>query len=179
MTASTTPVAASTALASTPPSDSPCDPRLFRDALGCFGTGVTVVTTRDDEGRLYGVTANSFNSVSLSPPMVLWSLSLNAPSNPVFRKAPLFVVNVLNGDQEEIAMRFARAHPDKFSGIPHTLTDEGLPVIDNAAAHFLCRNDHLAYGGDHNIFIATVLRFSHQAQSDPLFYWRGKFVRPT
>jgi flavin reductase (DIM6/NTAB) family NADH-FMN oxidoreductase RutF len=164
--------------ATAPIAGSSCDPRQFRDALGCFGTGVTVVTTRDDEGRLYGVTASSFNSVSLSPPMVLWSLSLNAPSNAVFRKAPLFVVNVLNGHQEDIASRFSRAHPDKFSGIAHTLTDEGLPVIDGAAAHFLCRNDHLAYGGDHNVFIATVLRFSHEPETEPLFYWRGRFLRP-
>lgn len=154
------------------------DSASFREALAHFGTGVTVVTTRDENGALYGVTVSSFNSVSLEPRMVLWSQALKAPSSPVFQNAPLFAINVLDADQQELATHFARPHADKFTGIDYSLSEEGLPLLDGAAAYFICRNDHQAYGGDHTVFIATVMRFAHHEAAKPLFFWRGKFLQP-
>jgi flavin reductase (DIM6/NTAB) family NADH-FMN oxidoreductase RutF len=155
------------------------DTRRFRQALGRFGTGVTVVTTADDAGTLYGVTVSSFNAVSLDPPMVLWSQALHAPSNPVFQRMPRFVVNVLAGSQETLAMQFARPSPDKFAGVDYTLDEDGLPLLAGAVAHFVCSNDFRAYGGDHAIFIARVLRYSQKPElDDPLFFWGGRFLKP-
>jgi len=166
---------ASSAIASQPVADA----RDFRRALGHFGTGVTVVTTADENGALYGVTASSFNSVSLDPPMVLWSQALRAPSNPVFQRMPRFAVNVLSGSAEHLALQFARPAADKFAGVGYTLSDEGLPLLDDAAACFICSNDFRAYGGDHSIFIATVLRYSHKREPvEPLFFWSGQFLKP-
>ena len=97
------------------------EPKAFRDALGSFVTGVTIVTARDAEGRPFGLTANSFNSVSLDPPMVLWSLSLKSGSLPVFRDAESWAVHVLAADQQSMSDRFARPGEDKFAGMdmPH------------------------------------------------------------
>lgn len=160
------------------PAQSEVDTRSFRSALGEFGTGVTVITTLDASGRLYGVTVSSFNSVSLDPPLILWSQALRAPSNPVFQRSALFAVNVLDGDQQDLSSHFARASTDKFSGVDYKLSDEGLPLLEGAAAHLVCRNDYRLYGGDHAIFVATVLRFSHSEDSTPLFFWKGRYLRP-
>jgi flavin reductase (DIM6/NTAB) family NADH-FMN oxidoreductase RutF len=154
------------------------DQREFRNALGTFGTGVTIITTTDDSGKLYGVTVSSFNSVSLAPPLILWSQSCRAPSNPVFQRSPRFVVNVLAAHQSELSDRFARPSPDKFSGADFSYTEEGLPVLAGTAGHFVCRNEYQLYGGDHTIFLARVLRFTHDANTRPLFFWKGQYVRP-
>lgn len=149
--------------------------RLFRDALGRFATGVTVVTTRDEQGRLYGVTASSFNSVSVEPPMVLWSQATRAPSNPVFQRAPNYCVNVLAAGQRWLSDRFARPAENKFDGVDYTLSEEGLPLLHGALAHFLCRNDYKCWGGDHTIFVATVFRFAHAQSADPLVFFGGRY----
>jgi flavin reductase (DIM6/NTAB) family NADH-FMN oxidoreductase RutF len=149
------------------------DPRLFRNALGTFATGVTVVTACDEEGRLYGVTASSFNSVSLEPPMVLWSQSTRAPSNPVFQRVPYYCVNVLAASQQALSDRFSRPAEKKFAGVDHSLSPEGLPMLHGAIAHFVCRNDYKCYGGDHTLFVGTVTAFGHAAPADPLIFFRG------
>ncbi|MES2535513.1 MAG: flavin reductase family protein [Pseudomonadota bacterium] len=154
------------------------DQRDFRNALGTFGTGVTVITTRDDSGKLYGVTVSSFNAVSLDPPLILWSQSCGAPSNRVFQRAPHFVVNVLSAQQSDLSDRFARSSPDKFDGVDFSTTEEGIPVLAGTAGHFVCRNDYQLYGGDHTIFLARVLRFTHDADTRPLFFWKGQYLRP-
>jgi 3-hydroxy-9,10-secoandrosta-1,3,5(10)-triene-9,17-dione monooxygenase reductase component len=154
------------------------DQRDFRNALGTFGTGVTVITTRDDSGKLYGVTVSSFNSVSLAPPLILWSQSRSAPSNPVFQRAPHFVVNVLAAHQSDLSNRFARFSEDKFDGVDYSCTEDGLPVLAGTAGHFLCRNEYQLYGGDHTIFLARVLSFNHETDTRPLFFWRGQYLRP-
>ena len=154
------------------------DSTSFRNALAHFGTGVTVVTARDEDGSLYGVTVSSFNAVSLEPRMVLWSQALKAPSNPVFQKVPLFAINVLDASQQELATHFARPSCDKFAGVDYRLSEEGLPILEGTAAYFICSNDHQAYGGDHTVFISTVIRFAHREAAQPLFFWKGQFLQP-
>ncbi|HTD36304.1 MAG TPA: flavin reductase family protein [Candidatus Limnocylindrales bacterium] len=141
----------------------------MRNALGTFGTGVAIITTRDAEGRNFGLTGNSFSSVSLDPPLVLWSLACSAPSLPAFRAATHFGVNVLSTDQYALAERFARPHRDKFEGIAHAVGEYGVPLIDGAAAHFECRIVDRYYGGDHEIFLGQVERYSYERKPTLLF----------
>lgn len=151
------------------------DPRDLRNALGTFATGVTIITTRRRSGELAGLTANSFSSVSLDPPLVLWSQSVRAPSLPVFQEATHFVVNVLAADQAELSNRFARPHADKFAGVEHRPAPCGAPVIEGAAAHFECRNEYRLYGGDHIIFLGRVERYAYTAKPTLLFC-RGAYL---
>ena len=150
------------------------DTRDLRRALGTYATGVTIITTRDGEGRLYGLTANSFASVSLDPPLVLWSLSRAAGSYPVFRDATHFGVNVLGGEHRELSLRFAHPHPDKFAGIGYALGDYGVPLIDGAAAHFECAIETRYEGGDHVIVVGRVRRYDYTVKPTLLFC-HGKY----
>jgi flavin reductase (DIM6/NTAB) family NADH-FMN oxidoreductase RutF len=143
--------------------------RDLRRALGTYATGVTIITTRDAEGRLYGLTANSFSSVSLDPPLVLWSQSRTAASYPAFRDATHFAVNVLGGEHAELSNRFARPHPDKFGGIEYALSEYGLPLITGAAAHFECVTENRFEGGDHTIYLGRVLCFKYVAKPTLVF----------
>ncbi len=152
------------------------DPRSFRDALGSFVTGVTIVTTRDENGRPFGLTANSFNSVSLDPPMVLWSLSLRSGSLPVFRDAEVWAVHVLAADQQAMSDRFARPGDDKFAGLDPADGPEGAPAIDGYAARFGCRARFEYEGGDHAIFLGEVVDFE-QRDAAPLIYHGGRYGR--
>jgi 3-hydroxy-9,10-secoandrosta-1,3,5(10)-triene-9,17-dione monooxygenase reductase component len=154
----------------------PFDPREFRAALGCFATGVCIMTTRRPDGKREGLTCNSFSSVSLTPPMVLWSLSRKAQSVPAFVDTAYFAVNVLAAEQQEIAAHFARAADDKFTVIEHLLTEGfgGAPLIEGCAARFECRNQFQNYGGDHIVFIGTVERFAYWDRL-PLLFHRGHY----
>jgi len=152
------------------------DLRDFRNALGTFATGVTIVTARGRDGGLYGMTANSFTSVSLNPPLVLWSASLYADSLPAFQEGPHFVVNILAYDQIELSNNFARKHQNKFAEIDHIITECGAPVLIGAAAHFECRNEYRHYGGDHIIFIGHVERYAYTTKPTLLFC-QGKYMR--
>ncbi|MSQ70646.1 MAG: flavin reductase [Betaproteobacteria bacterium] len=154
------------------------DSREFRNALGCFATGVCVMTTRRADGKREGLTVNSFSSVSLNPPMVLWSLARKATSLPAFRDAEFFAINVLAIDQQAISDHFARPAPDKFADIGNLLTEGvgGLPLIEGASARFQCRNQFQNYGGDHVILIGTVEKFEHWPR-EPLLFHRGKYAR--
>src|SRR5947207_9099675 len=109
--------------------------RELRSALGSFATGVTIITTRDREGKLHGMTANSFSSVSLSPPLVLWSASLYAQSLPAFQEHTHFVVNILAYDQIELSNKFATQSDDKFINVGHIIAESGAPVLIGSAAH--------------------------------------------
>lgn len=152
------------------------DTRKLRNALGSFATGVCVVTTSGPEGRREGLTVNSFNSVSLSPPMILWSLSRRAASAPTFLDAAYFAVNVLAEDQQELSLRFARPAADKYRGIEH-LVSEGIgkvPLLEGVAARFECHNQFQNYGGDHIILIGLVERFEYWDRA-PLIYHRGNY----
>ena len=143
------------------------DVRDLRDALGTFATGVTIVTTRGRDGEPVGLTVNSFSSVSLDPPLVLWSQSLYAQSLQAFQEATHFVVNVLASDQGELSKRFAGEHDNRFLNVRHIVPGHGAPVIAGCAAHFECRNEARYYGGDHVIILGRLQR-NAQTRKPPL-----------
>ncbi len=149
------------------------DERKLRDALGCFATGVTVVTTMTADGPL-GITANSFASVSLAPPLVLWSPARRSRRFPAFERAPFFAVHVLSADQLPLAEAFSAAS-DGFTGLAY---DRGLgdaPLLDGCTARFECRHSAGHDGGDHLIVVGEVLRIV-QADLAPLVFHRGRYV---
>ena len=150
------------------------DPRQLRDALGAFATGVTIVTTQDPDGNDIGLTANSFNSVSLDPPMVLWSLAKTAQSRPAFFGSDYFAVHILSAGQEALSNQFAKRGEDKFAGIEITRGAAQLPLLDGCAARFQCQMAFRYEGGDHDIFVGNVIEFEHFDRS-PLIYHRGKY----
>jgi 3-hydroxy-9,10-secoandrosta-1,3,5(10)-triene-9,17-dione monooxygenase reductase component len=149
--------------------------RRFRGALGAFATGVTIVTTRDAEGRDVGLTANSFNSVSLEPPMVLWSLAKSARSLPAFLAATHFAVHVLAADQEELSLRFAARGSEKFAGLDLERSAAGVPLLRGCSARFQCRTAFRHEGGDHVIFVGAVESFDH-SDHPPLVFHGGRYA---
>jgi flavin reductase (DIM6/NTAB) family NADH-FMN oxidoreductase RutF len=148
--------------------------RALRDALGAFATGVTVVTALDPAGRVVGLTVNSFNTVSLEPPLVLWSLSLASPNLAAFRLASHFAVNVLAADQQALSECFARRGADKFAGIDWQSGLGGAPLLPGCCAVLECCNELQHAGGDHLIFIGRVERFSRR-EAPPLVYHGGRY----
>ncbi len=151
------------------------EPGEFREALGCFATGVTVITAVGPRGELIGITANSFNSVSLDPPLILFSLNRRAYSLRAFLSTQAFAVNILRAGQEEISDRFARALKDKWSRIDYELWDSGCPILTAALASFECKIRHTYHGGDHVIFVGEVLRLRHDPEGQPLLFHGGKY----
>lgn len=151
------------------------DADAFRQALGAFVTGVTIVTTCDAAGRPAGLTANSFNSVSIDPPMVLWSLSLDSLSLPAFRQAGWWAVHVLHEGQEALSRRFALRDAGKFDGVATIPGPGGIPLLDDYAARFVCRSAFEYEGGDHAIFLGEVKSFAHSPHT-PLIYHRGNYA---
>ncbi len=163
--------------ASSEPEDSgapPFDPEDYRRTLGCFATGVTIITTRQLDGECAGLTVNSFNSVSLDPPLVLWSLSLFSQSLLAFQEASHFAVNILAVDQVELSNRFATRRDDKFDGLEYTLDECGVPLLAGCAAHLVCRQQYRHYGGDHIIFIGRVASFA-RTDREPLVFCQGDY----
>jgi len=156
-------------------SETPVDTLLLRRALGSFVTGVTVVTTRNANGEPVGLTVNSFNAVSLTPPMVLWSLSLRAASYDAFVQAPHFAVNVLAADQRSLSEIFARTGGDKFASVAWRNGPEDMPLLDNTTASFTCRNSNRYPGGDHLIFVGDVVSFQQHLRA-PLAYANGRYI---
>ncbi|MEW6100279.1 MAG: flavin reductase family protein [Pseudomonadota bacterium] len=147
----------------------------FRQALGMFATGVTVVTARDADGRLIGLTANSFNSVSLEPPLVLWSLALRAGSMPVFARGSHYAINILAADQVELAERFASKNVDRFAGVAWRPGLAGAPVLEGAAAVFECFNRSQYEEGDHVIFVGEVEHCTRREGASPLIFHGGRY----
>jgi len=148
----------------------------FRRALSCFATGVAVVTTVDTAGTGVGITINSFNSVSLEPPLVLWSVAESSYSYDVFTSAEFFAVNVLAKDQEDLAERFAQRKGNKFDGLACRAGLNDVPLLPDFAACFECRTEHIYEGGDHKIIVGRVLRFEDH-ETDPLIFYRGDYLR--
>ncbi len=130
--------------------------RQFRDALAQFATGVTIICTRREDGRFVGFTANSFNSVSLDPPLIVWSLAGTGSSLAAFECAARYSVNVLAHDQVELARRFSRPHADRFEGVPYRIGAAGAPLIEGCVAWFECRHHAQHRAGDHVLFIGNV-----------------------
>ena len=152
------------------------DKRALRAALGSFATGVAIITARSADGVRVGVTANSFSSVSLTPPMVLWSLNNGAYSRPVFEGAGAFVVNILAADQAELSNRFAsKGEVDKFEGAAFSDGLGGAAVFDGVAASFECRTIAIHDGGDHRIFIGQVEAYADHGRA-PLLFHRGLYA---
>ena len=140
-----------------------------------FATGVTIVTARTPAGVLVGLTANSFNSVSLNPPLVLWSLSQGASSMAALSTGSHYAINILSADQKELAERFASRREDRWLDVAFTEGASGAPLLDGAAATFECFNRSRYEEGDHVIFVGEVERCSHQAGAAPLLYHGGRF----
>ncbi len=149
--------------------------RDFRAALGMFATGVTIVTARDTQGGPVGLTANSFNSVSLSPPLVLWSLARSAGSMPAFERGSHYAINILAADQRALAERFAGKAVDRFEGLAFREGAGGAPILDGSAAVFECFNRSRYEEGDHVIFVGEVERCRRRAGAQPLIFHGGRY----
>jgi len=170
------------------------DSRLFRQALGRFATGVTVVTTRapdePDEpdgpdgpsgpdtqgGGVVGMTANSFSAVSLDPPLILWSIRSEAPSLPAFLRSGVFAVNVLTQEQADLSHRFATPRDDKFAGIAWSRGHGGCPRLEGALALFECDLQQAIPAGDHQILLGRVVRASFDDAASPLLFSSGRYA---
>ncbi|RYF42108.1 MAG: flavin reductase [Comamonadaceae bacterium] len=147
----------------------------FRAALGTFATGVTIVTALTPEGRPIGLTANSFASVSLAPPLVLWSLAQAAASLEAFRAGSHYAIHVLAADQRALAERFALKGADRWSDLAFSQGVAGVPLLAGAAATFECFNRSRYEEGDHVIFVGEVERFSRRENASPLLFHGGQF----
>ena len=150
------------------------DERYLRNALGRFVTGVTVITTRTPEGRLEGLTANSFSAVSLDPPLVLWSLRARASSLPFFEQSGHFAVNVLGAWQFALSEHFAKRNSDKFESVVHAPGLGGCPLLFGALATFECSKETSVVGGDHVVFFGRIQRATYR-EGEPLVFSAGKY----
>jgi flavin reductase (DIM6/NTAB) family NADH-FMN oxidoreductase RutF/pimeloyl-ACP methyl ester carboxylesterase len=153
------------------------DPRILRDALGCFGTGVIIATTVDASGAPVGLTANSFTSVSLDPPLVLFCLARTAGSLPHFDAAQSYAVNVLHIGQQPTSMRFAKRGEARFEVTSWEQWETGAPIITGSLASIECTPFARYEAGDHVVFIGQVQRARFEPRRDPLVYFRGKYRR--
>ena len=151
------------------------DSAAFRRALGSFATGVAVVTARDPAGENRGITVNSFSSVSLDPPLILFCLDKAAMSFDIFRAAESFAVNVLGKHQQALSVRFATPEIDKWDGVAFDLWPGELPVLRDCLANLACRRETLYEGGDHVIIVGRVVRLHCAGDQDPLLYFQSRY----
>lgn len=152
------------------------DRHKFRAALGRFTTGVTIVTTRAPDGTPVGLTVNSFNSVSLEPPMVLWSLAKSSRCLPAFDANTYWAVHILSVDQQQLSNRFSTSGEDKFGGVECETGLGDVPLIPRCAARMQCKTAFRYEGGDHFIFVGEVLDFDQSDVAAPLAFQAGKYV---
>jgi 3-hydroxy-9,10-secoandrosta-1,3,5(10)-triene-9,17-dione monooxygenase reductase component len=146
----------------------------FRNALGSFTTGVTIVTALGRDGQKIGMTASSFNSVSLDPALVLWSIARDANCFDDFIAAKSYAIHVLTADQQDISNRFAKSGEDKFAGIECSEGLSGVPILPHYSACFQCNQEHQYEGGDHIILVGKVLEFVDNGH-EPLVFYRGQY----
>lgn len=152
------------------------DTRALRDAFGCFATGITVVTTVDDHGEKYGVTANSFTSLSLEPPLCLFCLDNKALSFDAFQEARHFAVNVLAQEQEALSSNFARSNVDKWNGVAYETWATGAPILPGCVANLECDVEATHEGGDHVIIVGRVREMAYRdGNCRPLLYYKGRY----
>ncbi|GAB5445315.1 p-hydroxyphenylacetate 3-hydroxylase reductase component [Gymnodinialimonas sp.] len=151
------------------------DPKAFRRALGNFATGVTIITARAPDGTTVGVTASSFNSLSMDPPLILWSSIKGTPSCAIFEQASHFAVNILASDQMDMSNHFARQQEDKFAGVKWEPGIGGAPIFPDCAGRFQCETYAKLDGGDHWIFVGRVLAFDDFGRP-PLCFHRGSYA---
>jgi flavin reductase (DIM6/NTAB) family NADH-FMN oxidoreductase RutF len=153
----------------------PIDPLEFRRTLGCFATGVTVITVLDTDGKPRGLTANAFTSLSLDPPQILVCIDHRADTFPVISQATAFAVNVLAEEQREISQRFAGKGENKFEGIAYHPGANGAPILEGALAVIECQVEQKHESGDHTVFIGAVQRVEH-GPGKPLLFFRGNYA---
>lgn len=153
------------------------DARTLRDAMGCFATGITIVTAHDAHGNPVGLTANSFTSVSLDPPLLLVCIANTAGTAPVLRTAETFGVNVLQTSQQAASNRFAGKGEDRFAATAWGPGETGVPLLDGSLVSFECKRSAVHDGGDHFILVGEVVRAQFEPRRDPLLYFRGKYRR--
>lgn len=153
------------------------DPIALRRVCGAFATGVAIVATNDPSGAPVGLTVNSFTSVSLSPPLVLWSLNRHSPSLPHFDAAEAYTISILADDQAHLAKRFARPQADKFEGVAHELCEKGVPLVSDCLGHLECRPWSRVEAGDHVVFIWHVERARTLSLRAPLAFHGGGYKR--
>ena len=146
----------------------------FRAALGRFASGVTVVTTKDNSGKLFGITVSAFCSVSLEPPLILVCIENRAGSHHAFLESKAFVVNILREDQQSVSNHFASHLDDKFADIEFDAGIENLPVLRNCLANLECRLHTSHESGDHTIFIGEIEKAT-VSDENPLVYWHSKY----
>lgn len=152
------------------------EPKMLRGVLGAYPTGVAIVATRTRDGRAVGLTINSFASLSLDPPLVLWSLVNRSPNLAAFRECGHFTINVLASGQEDLARRFASSTvDDKFADAPVLEVPEGIPAIGGSIATLVCSNDQQNHAGDHLLLFGRVLRVG-SAPGTPLVFHAGRFT---
>ena len=151
------------------------DARTLRDAMGCFATGITIVTAMTGDGNPIGLTANSFTSVSIDPPLLLVCIGNAANSAATLRSAPRFAVNVLKTDQQATSNRFAGKGEDRFAQTEWEVGEFATPVICGSLGSFECAAHSVHDGGDHFIMVGRVLKAIFEPQSEPLLYFRGKY----
>ncbi|PKU25546.1 flavin reductase family protein [Telmatospirillum siberiense] len=152
------------------------NPRTFRNALGCFPTGVTIVTSLKEDGAPIGVTISSFSSLSLSPPLVLFCLDDRNSELDSFLRAGHFAINVLSDAQQDLSDRFASRKSGKWDGVSWEPWNSGVPILNGCLANFECALVAVHDGGDHRIFVGQVERMRQSEEGKPLIYWRGNYV---
>ena len=148
----------------------------LRKGFGSFATGVTVITCLDEEKNHHGITISSFNTVSLEPPLILWSLKKHSRLMPWVEMGKKHLIHVLERSQEDLAMHFATVKIDQFEGISHQVANSGLCQIDACVAYYECETVSVHIGGDHNIIVAKVLNLKNHPDKEPLIFARSKFV---
>ena len=148
------------------------DKKELRNALGCYLTGVTVITATSSK-KLIGVTANSFSSVSLDPPLVLWSIDKKSSRYRIMIDADNYAINVLSSNQAKVALDFVK-NKDPFKKIKFHLSKNQVPIIENSLAVFECQKKDVFDGGDHSIILGKVLKYSF-FEKKPLFFYKGDF----
>jgi flavin reductase (DIM6/NTAB) family NADH-FMN oxidoreductase RutF len=153
------------------------DQRTLRDALGCFATGVTVVTCLKPDGAPAGLTVNSFTSVSLDPPLLLVCIRREASSAEALIGAAQFAVNVLQTGQQPASIRFATRSEDRFGATPWSRGEAGAPILEESLGVFECERFAVHDGGDHHILVGRVVKASFDAGLDPLLFFRGRYRR--
>jgi flavin reductase (DIM6/NTAB) family NADH-FMN oxidoreductase RutF len=146
----------------------------FRAALSRFPSGVTIVTTKDADGRFHGITVSAFASVSLEPPMILVCIDKDSGSHHAFREGEFFVVNILAESHEKLSNHFASQVPDKFEGVDYRIGIGEIPVLEDAFVTLECRLTYAHEGGDHTIFVGIVEE-SNVKDENPLVYWHGNY----
>jgi flavin reductase (DIM6/NTAB) family NADH-FMN oxidoreductase RutF len=150
--------------------------RRLRDALGTFATGVVIVTAWDEEAGALGMTMNSFSSVSLDPPLVLFSVDRRSMGLPAWQRTAGYCINVLSSDQERLSNQFARARGDKWNGVSFRIGLHGAPILSDTLASFECDAHQMLDGGDHVVFLACVQRFRRSDSGSPLLFHRGRYA---